>query len=162
MSAIVVVKAHAVRGSTIGEEDATPLVEVERSVAVVADVSSGGSFSFTDCFLGSRAHKWKEDPPSLQPAQPNGGHCAPGRSVQSRVVLRGQIETCKGGGTRMSDLKKETREMGDRMPSMMSISPPAGHGPASLRVQKAGQVAQPAGMCARSRMNIASSYAFSE
>src|SRR5216684_7579673 len=45
---------------------------------------------------------------------------------------------------------------------MMSISPPEGHGPAWLRVQKAGQVAQPAGMCARSRTNIASSYALCE
>jgi len=62
----------------------------------------------------------------------------------------------------VSDLEGETRDMGGRMPSMMSISPPLGHGPAWLRVQNAGQVAQPAGMCARSRTNIPSSYAFRE
>jgi hypothetical protein len=45
---------------------------------------------------------------------------------------------------------------------MMSISPPLGHGPFSLRVQKAGQVAQPAGMCARSSTIKASSYAVFE
>jgi hypothetical protein len=62
----------------------------------------------------------------------------------------------------MGDSEEETRETGERMPSMISISPPAGHGPAWLRVQKAGQVAQPVGMCAKSRTKIASSYAFCE
>lgn len=33
------------------------------------------------------------------------------------------------------------------MPSMMSISPPAGHKLVALFVQKAGQVEQPSGMC---------------
>ena len=45
---------------------------------------------------------------------------------------------------------------------MMSISPPAGHGPCWLKDQKAGQVAQPAGICARSSTKIASSYALCE
>src|SRR5712672_2616256 len=48
------------------------------------------------------------------------------------------------------------------MPSMMSISPPLGHGPVLLRVQNAGQVAHPAGMCSTSRTMIESSYAFCE
>jgi len=82
--------------------------------------------------------------------------------VQSRLVLRVQIDACRGQGMRVSDLAERGDDMGGRVPSMMSISPPAGHGPCWLRVQKAGQVAQPAGMCAKSRTNIASSYAVCE
>src|SRR5712671_4405770 len=48
------------------------------------------------------------------------------------------------------------------VPSMMSTSPPAGHGPVLLRVQNAGQVAHPTGMCATSRTTIESSYTFCE
>lgn len=42
------------------------------------------------------------------------------------------------------------------MPSMMSISPPAGHRLVALFVQKAGQVEQPSGMCKMSSTYIAS------
>lgn len=45
------------------------------------------------------------------------------------------------------------------VPSMMSISPPSGQGPAWLSDQKAGQVAHPCGMCWRSRMATESVYA---
>lgn len=163
VSATIGVKTWAKgRAPTIGEGDATPLVHVESTIAVVADVSSGGSFLFTKILSGSRTYEWQDDPPSLGPARPNGGHCAPRRSVQSYTILRGQIVTCVGGGTRMSDSAARTRELAERMPSMMSTSPPAGHRPTSLRVQKAGQVAQPVGMCVRSRMITASSYAFCE
>ena len=48
------------------------------------------------------------------------------------------------------------------MPSMMSISPPVGHGPLWLSVQKAGQVAQPSGMCSTSMIVTESPYALLE
>ena len=138
------------------------MVVVDSGIAVAAGISPGGSYSFTKKKLGSPAYKWQEDSPSLRPVIPSRGNCAPRRSVQSRLILRAQIGTYKRGDARMADSEEETREMGERMPSMISISPPAGHGPAWLRVQKAGQVAQPVGMCARSRTNIPSLYAFCE
>ena len=120
-------------------------------------------FSFTES-VRVRSSKWKGDSPSLRSVRTLGGDCAPRASVQCGLVIRVQVNACTRGGTCVSNLEGETSlgEMGGHLPSMMSISPPAGHGPAWLRVQKAGQVAQPAGIWARSRTNIPSSYAFCE
>ena len=118
-------------------------------------------FSFRERFRVRGIPSGVGDSPSLCPVRTWGSNCAPRGSVQSGLILRVQIDACTGG-PRVSDLegRRDESDGGGLIPSMMSISPPLGHGPAWLRVQNAGQVAQPAGMCDKSRTIIASSYAF--
>jgi len=68
VSTTIEVKRGAVGGDICGELDATPLVEISVSIAVVTKGVS-------------------RLPPSI------GGHCTTRRSVQSRLVLRVQIDT---------------------------------------------------------------------
>jgi hypothetical protein len=99
---------------------------------------------------------WLE--PDLDAGRLRFGYCV--ESTISRIKRRavGVVSLGERDTGRASTIHEGREETWD----VPSIFPPLGHGPTLLRVQKAGQVARPVRMCARSSTNIASSYAFGE